>query len=210
MRILIFGDSIAQGFFDTLHGGWVQILAQEFMAEAVADPQGEWHTVFNLGVSGCSSDRLDARISGEIEARRWNDEPLAVVIAIGINDTLLMRGKPLLTEQQFYSSVDHACKKAAIETDRILVTGISCVDEAQCQPTPWDSRISYTNERISQFEKTLARLCKNNDLPFVPLFKNMQEQQAGRQLFADGVHPNSEGHALMADLIRPAVARLIA
>jgi lysophospholipase L1-like esterase len=50
MRILVFGDSITQGFGDT-EGGWVERLRHDYDVETIKDLRANtnYPTIFNLG-----------------------------------------------------------------------------------------------------------------------------------------------------------------
>jgi lysophospholipase L1-like esterase len=69
MRIFVFGDSIAHGFYDT-GGGWVgrisSTLHQKSLESIVHVDGSSYFEVFNLGISGDSTEGVLSRIKTEI------------------------------------------------------------------------------------------------------------------------------------------------
>ena len=84
MRVLVFGDSIAQGYHD-LDGGWVARMRKYYDTESRNG--GRDITVFNQAISASSSRDLLRNIEVEIQARSDTSQDLVVIIAIGMNDS---------------------------------------------------------------------------------------------------------------------------
>src|SRR5208283_3261830 len=85
MNILVFGDSIAYGAWDK-DGGWVQRLRKFLDAKNLSDPNS-YFLLYNLGISGDNTEKLLGRIDPEIRARLEENKPLAIIFAIGTNDS---------------------------------------------------------------------------------------------------------------------------
>src|SRR6187402_1817811 len=83
MRVLIFGDSITQGFWD-IEGGWVSRIRKYYDQQMLDGTNNDPATIFNMGVSADSSDDVLSRFENETKARANQD--VAIVIAIGTND----------------------------------------------------------------------------------------------------------------------------
>src|SRR5438270_8640503 len=101
MRVLVFGDSIAQGFWDT-EGGWVATLSKHYTELALKDLRNNKQPgIYNLRISGDTTRSLLARIESETKVRKWPGEPLLVLIAIGTNDDLFESDKQWIPPEQF-------------------------------------------------------------------------------------------------------------
>jgi lysophospholipase L1-like esterase len=107
MRVLIFGDSITQGFWDT-EGGWVSRLRKyynELQVQALHkrdDP-----VIFSLGVSADMSDDILKRVEAETKVRtRHNDLP-AVVVQVGTNDSSTEDGKARIPLKIYAENLSH-------------------------------------------------------------------------------------------------------
>src|SRR5688500_14737658 len=114
MRVLVFGDSITQGFYDT-HGGWVQRLANEYHSktlQSMLDGEDLDRQIFNLGVSGDTSHEVLKRIENEIQVRQWRDDPMVTVIAAGINDARHEGTSVVMDVYEFQQTYDKIIDKA--------------------------------------------------------------------------------------------------
>lgn len=68
MRVLVFGASITQGYWDT-QGGWVQRLRTHYDKKQIADLTKDNPSVFNLGVSADTTKDILERFEAETKAR---------------------------------------------------------------------------------------------------------------------------------------------
>ena len=113
MRILVFGDSITQGFWD-MRGGWVQRFASKVHQASLdnmlhGDGKG-YIEVFNLGISGDTSEGVIGRLKQEVEARRTDDKSEIIILSIGINDSVLKSdNKAHMRGVLFSSSLSSIC-----------------------------------------------------------------------------------------------------
>ena len=206
MRVLVFGDSIT--YETSLPGdNWPAYLYQEFKQRIVSgNSDANVPEIYNLGISGDNSSGVAKRLAPEIEARKWKDDELAVVIFIGINDSQIIPGKEYSTPEKYRSNLQEILSKSSIFTDRILFIGSSAVDETRSNPVPWDNNISYTNQRIGLFEEQLTSFVKQNNLRFVPLYEKFIDRP---DLLYDGVHPSIDGHKFIAETVKPAIEDLV-
>ena len=88
MRILIFGDSIAHGAWDDEKGGWVERL-KEYLFSI------KKHTVYNLGISGATTEDLLERFENDAKTRIKVDpeKEITIMFAIGVNDSAYLKSK---------------------------------------------------------------------------------------------------------------------
>lgn len=205
MRVLVFGDSITQGYWDT-DGGWVERVRRYYDLLQVTDLEGRNEpTVFNLGISADNSENVLKRIAPETVARTRHGDLPVVIIQIGVNDSSTnppqnKRGVGLPIEQYEQNL------KAIIETvkplsSKIMFIGLSACDESRTTPTSWGD-FYYTNESIGKYENKLRDVTAEQDIPFIPIFERfMAELRRGRDLLPDGLHPNNDGHAFMSEII---------
>ncbi len=208
MRVLVFGDSITQGFWDS-EGGWVQRIRKMYDKKQIEDlVNRDEPTIFNLGVSADKIASVIKRFVPETEARKYHGESFAFVFSIGTNDTYL-KGKENASTPQAYTDALDTLHAAAIHySNKILFVGLTPVDEKRTAPVFWDENI-WTNERITQFDKVLRDFCQKNSVAYVPIFETFQAKQQQKDLLADGLHPNDDGHQLIAELVKPALDKLL-
>lgn len=209
MRILAFGDSITHGLWDPA-GGWVQRIRSAYDTQTISerDELTSYPDVYNLGVSGDTAGQLARRIAPEIKFRKAGHP--AVVVAIGINDTMIYKGVEVNTPEMFTEELRQIVSNTRPYTDVILFVGMHPVNEEQCCPwkyAPQDTR--FLNDRIWQFETSLRGFCKQAELSFVELYEHFDKKNKEDGLLADGLHPNEKGHQLIAEIVRPAIDTLI-
>lgn len=210
MRVLIFGDSITQGFFDT-KGGWVNRLAIKYQEATLKSLIGDWHEIFNLGVSGHTVQDVIDRVENETKARRWRDDPIAIVVAIGINDSQLISNKVLTEEYKFQEQYEKLVDLVVRISDQSLFVGLSAVDEKLTNPWEFSTgKEQFLNNRINLFEDCIKQVCEQKNVRFLPIHDMFIGQLDGKQsLLADGLHPDEAGHALLYEMIAPEIAKLL-
>jgi lysophospholipase L1-like esterase len=199
MRVLVFGDSITQGFWDS-EGGWVSRLRKTYDQKAIATNDYDQPTIFNMGVSGDSSDDVLSRFDGETKARA--NEELAFVFAIGLNDARTKAGVNFSDIERYRKNLTEVTSQARQYSDRILFVGLTPCVEARSNPVSWGDT-GYTNIRIKEFDSTLKEFCDQNNISFAEVLEPFLEAEAKTELLPDGLHPNNEGHQFIADIVAP-------
>jgi lysophospholipase L1-like esterase len=209
MRVLVFGDSIAQGFWDS-QGGWVERLRKHYDSLALADlKKNKQPEIFNLGVSGDTTRNLLARIEAETKIRRWPDDPLIVVVAIGTNDDLFESDKQYVPPDEFKANLEQIVSILKPLTQGILLVGNPACDESKTMPVFWGD-FTYTNKELQRSEHTIVEVAAKNNLPCVPIFEVFKlKLDEGVELLADGLHPNDEGHQFIANQVKPQLEYII-
>ncbi len=206
MRVLIFGDSITQGFWDS-EGGWVNRLRKTYDMQMIEGKDHDPPTIFNLGVSGDSSDDVLARFDSETKARA--SEELSFVIAVGVNDARTKAGVNFSNVQRYQQKLARILQRAKQYSGKVLFVGLTPCVEARSNPVSWGDT-GYTNGRIKEFDNVLREFCEQNNVGFVEIFEPFQKAETETELLPDSLHPNDRGHQLIADLVRPKLAELIA
>ncbi len=212
MRILFFGDSLVQGFWDIDGGGWVQRIRHDYDKQTVKNMAGNWPTCFNLGIDGDTTASVVKRLSYEVESRRFQDDPFILVFQVGVADSVFAGEEVMATPEQYHDELDVLINGAQHYSEKILFVGLAPVNDKQCDPWPYypAGNISLKNERILQFEEVLRKTCIGKGIPQVQVFEKFKQEQNGRELLADGLHPNEAGHQLIAELVKPELDKLLA
>lgn len=212
MRILLFGDSIAQGYYDLEMGGWVNLLYLDILKRKARTTDYPTE-VFNVAVSGDTIPRIINRLENEIDSRRWEDEPIVLIFAIGINDTLLSNDKPNSTIEQYREHLEELHAIASKHSENIYFVGLTTVYEPET--TPWifntgSDNLTWKNDRIADFDKALAAFAVNKGTTFISVFDAFIKQQgAGTVLHTDGLHPNAAGHKLIYEHVKAATSNIL-
>jgi lysophospholipase L1-like esterase len=205
MRVLAFGDSITQGFWD-IEGGWVARLRKTYDQKAVDTDDYDQPTIFNLGVSGNSSDDVLARFDSETKVRAT--EELAFVIAVGVNDAQTNADVNFSDTQRYKSNLTAILEQAKKYSTKVMFVGLTPCVEARSNPVSW-ADAGYTNDRIKQFNDVLRQFCKEEQVTFVEVLEPFAKAEAEIELLPDGLHPNDKGHQLITDLVLPKLKELL-
>ena len=213
MRILVFGDSIAQGFWD-MDGGWVQRLAKpihQASLDNILHGDGKSYIeVFNLGISGDTSEGVLKRLKQEVESRRTDENSEVIIIAIGINDSILKSDNVVLMDvYQFQTAYEKIIKEAQAVAGQVYCLGLTAVDESQTSPWKYSKTgEQWRNNRINLFEDSIKQSASRLSVPFIPIHDEFLSQlNSGIVLLADGLHPNEDGHKLIAEIVAEHVTK---
>ncbi len=198
MLIFVFGDSIAYGAWDK-KGGWVARLREQVDSRNISDPDF-YGLVYNLGISGDTTEGVLERFEVELERRLKDDleEEVIVIFAIGINDSQYIYKKkgnkvPL---SKFKSNLKQLILKAKRYAKGTIFVGLTPVDEARVVPLPWDKRKCYKNEYVEKYDKEIEKIAASEGVEYVKIRDLFPKERVSELLF-DGLHPNDKGHELI-------------
>lgn len=194
MRIFVFGDSIAQGYFDS-RGGWANRLMAHYAQQTLQHMDDEWMEVFNLGVSGNTARDVSDRLKDEFTRRSMSEDRDCIVIAVGINDAVLQANKAIIDIYEFQEIYESIIKQAQALSPRVLCVGLTAVLESQTDP--WQHSTTgkqWKNNRINLFEDTIKQSSQGMNAAFLPLHDEFLRKLKRSKVLADGLHPNDAGH----------------
>ena len=70
-------------------------------------------------------------------------------------------------------------------------------DDSMSAPVSWNVDLFYKTENSRKYGLIVKKVCKENKIHFIDLFENFDVK-----LLHDGVHPNSEGHKKIFEIVR--------
>ena len=201
-RICVFGDSIAHGAWDK-EGGWVQRLNRFFVEKYLLNPNF-YCSVYNLSISGNTTEDLLERFEFEIKQRLKEEENKTIVIfAIGANDSDFVHSKndfwvqPEKTKKNIKKFIEITQKFST----EIIFVGLTPAEEEKVNPMPWDTDKYSKNKNIQRYNEIIKSVCEENKIHFIEIFDEFQKTDY-KKLLEDGVHPNSEGHQKIFEIVR--------
>lgn len=170
-KLIILGDSLTEGYGVSKEAAYPALLEKKLKAA-----KKDWD-VINAGVSGSTSASGPSRL-------KWlfKNKPHAVLLVLGANDGL--RGlKVPETQKNLAQSIEFIQK----EKVKVILGGLYMPP-------------NYGKEYTSQFSKMYSDLAKKYKTPFIPF---ILDKVAGDPKYnlADGIHPNEEGHKIIAEHI---------
>jgi acyl-CoA thioesterase I len=178
--IVDFGDSLTAGY------GLMPEQAFPAQLETWLRQHGIAAKVINAGVSGDTTAGGVARLDWALA-----DKPDLVILALGANDAL--RGIDPATVRE---NLDKMIQKIEADGAKVLLVGMLA-------PPNWGQAYQRAFDRI------FSDLAQARHVPLYPFFLEGVAMQP-RLNQPDGLHPNAQGVAVLADRIGPVVARLVA
>lgn len=207
MRVLVFGASTAQGYWDG-EGGWVARLRKHYDMLYIQDRTKKQPSIFNLGISADTVGDVLERFQTETEARKRHGD-LAFIFSIGSNNAAEGAYRLTFEPNVYEKGLRELVLQAKRYSDKILLVGLPSCDEQLTTPVDW-ADVHYTNERINIIEDRMQKIAQENKLPFLPIFEEFRKHhKAGKDILFDGLHPNNVGHELIANLVAPELEKLL-
>ncbi len=179
--VLFYGDSLTAGYGLSTEEAFPAVIGRKLQEK------GTPITVVNAGLSGETS-------AGGLNRLDWVlKQPIDVfVLELGANDGL--RGLPLdQTQKNLQSIIDKVSAK--YPKAKIVVAGML---------VPPNLGPDYT----ASFRKIFPELAKKNKATLIPF---LLQDVAGQEKLniADGIHPNAEGHVIVAENVLKVIEPLL-
>ncbi len=204
MRVLVFGDSITYGAWDT-QAGWVERLKREAHKQTIRTEGSQKLQIINLGIGGDSSTKILKRIKSEIDARYSAIWEFVFVITFGANDERTVNGVIETPIDVFEENIRQIINIAKKHSTKVMFLGIPPIG----LPIVTFKGQEYSDERVRTYEERLAIVVKAAHLPFVPIRPNFEAKGLDKLYTYDYIHPNDEGHRLITDTVRPHLQELL-
>lgn len=179
--ILFFGDSLTAGY------GLSPEEAFPALVEKKLNKSGKTAKVVNAGLSGETSAGGVSRIDWILK------QPVDIfILELGANDGL--RGLPIdQTSKNLQTIIDKV--KAKNPKVKVVIAGMM---------VPPNLGADYT----TRFQKLFPELARKNNATLIPFL--LQDVAGNEKLnLADGIHPNPQGHKIVADNVLKAITPLI-
>jgi lysophospholipase L1-like esterase len=156
-------------------------------------------TTYNLGICGDNSKDLLKRFEIEAKSRK----PDLIIFAIGANDIKHQKENPVRFDE-FENNINELVKQANQFTKKIVILGITSVDEKLTTPRnrpPYNFR---ENKDVIRCNKILETIAIKEKMVFVPIPINFSEKDLG-----DGLHPNTIGHSKIFETIKLVIDKIV-
>lgn len=198
-HVFVFGDSLSAGCWDS-EGGWVDRL-RKYLYQRFSDKMKDGRVVYNLSKSGGFSEGLLKKFDYEMKAYNYprpHKKPI-IFIATGLNDIHSKEegGKLEFSEEEFERIIQSLVKKAKDITSRTYVLGLTLVAESTM---PWIPEFYITNDDAKNYDEIIKNVCKKENVDFIDVFSKFRNNHLN--LLDDGLHPNTEGHKLIFEIVR--------
>lgn len=193
-KILVFGDSISWGAFDTELGGWVERLKTYFLGNY----KERDISVYNLSVSSNDTRGVLEFLEQDInKINKIEFEDLTLLFSIGSNDPryIDVEANVVVPEAEFRENIKNIIDEAKVFSTRVVFTGLTIVDDRITQP--WNGNEYWSNSDIKRYDQIIEKICKDNNIDFIPLIDAIAISD-----LSDGLHPNSNGHEKIFERVK--------
>ena len=187
MRVVFLGDSVTAGFGLNEHVGelsFMQLLSAR-SAEQAAPP-----ALLASAWDGVDTSYALKRFDRMVTAL----DPDWVVVLLGLNDALPSGARPATSPAAYRSNL-------LALVDRILAIGarpVLVAPNPRFRPADDDGR---PLEIMGPYVSALRSVAAAGEFPWVDLHGPFLALEAVHALIPDGVHPGSDGHQLIADIL---------
>lgn len=171
-KLVVLGDSITEGYGVAKSAAYPTLLEKKLHEAG----KREW-VVINSGVSGSTTASALSRM-------KWlfKNKPQAVLLVLGANDGL--RGLKVEASQK---NLAQAIEYAQAQKVRVILGGLYMPP-------------NYGKDYTDKFKKMYSDLAFKYKLTFIPFILDKVGGDPKYNL-ADGIHPNEEGHKIIAETI---------
>lgn len=171
-KILILGDSLTAGYGIDQQDAFPAVLERKIHESGYKN-----YRVINAGVSGSTSASGKSRLNWFLKSK-----PNILILILGANDGL--RGLKLEESKQNLDEIIQMAKNQGI----VVVLGGMLLP------------VNYGQEYRSQFQEMYESLHKKHNLVFIPFV--LKDVGGVKDLnIADGIHPNTKGHQIVANTV---------
>jgi lysophospholipase L1-like esterase len=213
-RVFIDGSSTAYGLWGGQEGGWGERVKRAHMPDEPS-PDGKrplWK-VYNLASPHRTINEIVSQLPEFIENYRRDDNTLIAVVMVGqiesryTGDSL----QPDMPIEKFENSLRNLAAVALQQSVKLVLVGTTPVVEDKVKSVG-HLACHYDMEQRTAYDSTISSISSEVDAPYVHIMTPLlNEQKTGNIVMdVDGLHPNSNGHALIYDLVHPVIIQMSA
>ena len=185
MRICFIGDSFTNGTGDDDALGWPGRIVVRARAT------GRDITYYNLGIRRDTSADIAKRWREEVGRRLLPEHVKRLAFSFGANDCATENNAPRVPFEAALANTDTILRAAMTFAPTIMISPLPAADD--------DAAVRRTRALAAAQEE----LCETLGVPYLAAFDFIHGSAAWRDSAkrGDGVHPNREGYAALADFI---------
>ncbi len=168
--------------------------------------------MINAGVGGNTTEHAKARFQKDVLRRT----PDVVVIQFGINDAAVDVWKnPPATQsrvslEQYEANLRYFVKSLQVKGSRVILMTPNPMrwtpklKQFYGRPPYQPDAVDGFNVRLRLYVEVVRKIAKRESLPLIDVYQlfekaGKEEGQSVRDLLLDGMHPNDQGHLLIAE-----------
>lgn len=182
MKTVCIGDSLTYGFGVMKRHTWIEILKEKSKIDFI-----------NRGING---DTTAGMLSRSYEDIILNYPDKAIIMG-GTNDFIL--GYDLDRVKENVLLLAKEAKEHGVEP----IIGIQIPTEPKLASEKWTKEVDYenVNKKIIDYRDKMIEACEFNGYKYIDFYKEFVDKvihNSDYKYYTDGIHPNYEGHKIMA------------
>jgi len=200
--MICFGDSITRGESDADYGGWADRIKTRLIKQFVETGKDKI-SVFNMGISGETTNGLIQRFQHEFLTRQAVDKQDTVLFGYGANDLAKQDGSYLVNIETYIDNISRCIEFSIEKGANVALINITPI-AAQLDGIPNVNNRIRNDETIRHYNQALLALSVRYDVDLIDVYTPFNDRKE-IYLTADGLHPNSAGHELLYQVISSAL-----
>jgi len=192
--IICFGDSITRGESDAVYGGWADRIKTDLIKQFLATGKDKI-SVFNMGISGETTNGLLQRFQHEFVTRQAVDNKDTVLFGYGANDLASQDGHYLVAIETYIDNLSQCIEFSLEKEANVVLINVTPI-AAQLDGIPNVNNRIRNDETIRRYNQALLTLSVKYSVDIIDVYTPFNDNKEA-YLTADGLHPNSAGHELL-------------
>lgn len=195
MQLICYGDSITFGYGVRRSARWTSIASERMGIE-----------ICNRGISGDTSSGMLARLRSELLDKKEQIAYRPTVFLMGGTNDIFYSGSDICARVNMGAMI-HELMAAGISP----LIGIPMGIGSDWFPDEWSSVVDFPSASLilngySDWLSDFSAVFHLKTVDFRPFFCD-ETGEKRKNLFLDGLHPNEEGHRLMAEALIQVLGR---
>ena len=183
------GDSIAHGYCDEKDLGWFARLGKH-----IAEKGSDDYIFANMAQAGDNIADAMYRALFEVSSRHFD----LILVNVGINDLRRRENSDLQLDFSEGARIMYWNKLLdilAVSKAKIVVLDLLPVIEKRYME---EATLVRYNSDVERYNQIIKEICEQRDIPFFARYDKWKHSDI-ENLYKDALHPNSEGHRILAE-----------
>lgn len=197
LRVCFIGDSLVLGTGDDAFLGWPgRVMQREREA-------GHDLSVYNLGIRAETTTQIESRWRTEATPRLPDENPAALVFSFGTNDMVMENGELRNSPEEAAASARRMISEAKDWLPTLWISPPPVNDDDMPFSSAPGRERWMSSSRNATLSDTFADIAHELGVPYLDIFTPLAANPDWTKYYVpgDGVHPTSDGYAVIADLV---------
>jgi len=212
IQLFFLGSSSVYGV-GSERGGWADLVKLALHKKMYAQGGvGQKYEIYNLGKSGATIDYVLNEFPNQLK-QFGRGQQVITIVNVGGNNSKAENDPDnfVSTPEEFTAEVSHLLDSLKKQSTHVIAVGSGYLDEAKTYPISnplTGGKAYFSNKRRAIFQECFKKSCEEKEIPFVEVGVS-EEEWKEKYLFEDGLHPNQQGHELIAKNVLAELSKML-